>query len=153
MIKLIIDKHDPKFSKVKVIGMSKNYWINYLSKYITIVFKGSSIILFLKSLSRKKKATCIIIKKQYPEIAFLYRFIVWSMLWNFLFWQLFGSIDFYFLYFLKFGFDMVFFLKFVSFFLSGKNIDIFILELKNLPIVITTSVKIVFVKKTPWDIK
>lgn len=129
-------KPDPKISKVNVVLAWLTSWpylpsrytlwaLKRKSKIIHLIFKFLNFFFYTK---RRFRLFFKIFHKQYPEAGVLYRYIVWSSLWNILFWHLFGEYSFYTFYFLKLGFDVVFFLKFISLFFSGKNFDMAIQE-------------------------
>ena len=136
--------HDAKISKVNIKKTIRIGWWNLPSRYLNLVLKKEStsffffwvILAFIFNIyfyvRRKIKKLKRVYHKQYPDIAVIYRYTVWSMLWNFLFWHLFGGSYLYAFFFPKAGLDLVFFLKSISFFFSCKNVDIFLQEKKKL---------------------
>ena len=57
--------------------------------------------------------------RQYAEVSEMYRYFVWSFLWNLLLWYIFSDSLVLLLLFPKFGFDLVLFIMFCSFFYSS----------------------------------
>ena len=129
--------HDPKISKANFGKTLQTIW-NYLPRRyeILVLEKKSKIYSFFLFLllgiffffSRKIRKIKRVYHKQYPDIAVVYRYTVWSMLWSMLFLYLFGGTIFFLLFFPKSGFDLVFILKSLSFFFSSYNVDTIIKE-------------------------
>ena len=122
----------PRFQKLTTNKAYLIYWRMALSKLIQIVLEKRSIkfivklILFLR---RKLIKVHIVYSKQYVEVTEISRYVVWSYLWCFLFWHLFGTL-FVFLYLPKLGFDIVIFIRFFAMFLSGRKLNKYLNKIK-----------------------
>lgn len=122
----------PRFQKFTTKKAHLIYWWIALSKLIQIVLEKRSIKLIIKFilfLRRKLTKVHIVYSKQYVEVTEISRYVVWSYLWCFLFWYLFGTL-FIFLYFPKWGFDIVIFIRFFAMFLSGRKLNKYLNKLK-----------------------